>query len=113
MAFLAYVNNAETPTEFEFQYYRSVSTHTESQQGDQVYIYKINSTTGWSVTVRNAFSAVAAGTGLSRSYSNGTVTLALSSPLPSVTSSDNGKVLTVVNGAWAAASLPTYNGGVS
>lgn len=113
MAFLAYVNNAETPTEFEFQYYRSVSTHTESEQGDQVYIYKINSTTGWSVTVRNAFSAVAAGTGLSRSYSNGTVTLSLSSPLPSVTSSDNGKVLTVVNGAWAAASLPTYNGGVS
>lgn len=33
--------------------------------------------------------------------------------LPVVTSSDNNKVLTVVNGAWAAASLPTYNGGVS
>jgi hypothetical protein len=33
--------------------------------------------------------------------------------LPSVTSTDNGKVLTVVNGAWAAASLPIYNGGVS
>lgn len=32
--------------------------------------------------------------------------------LPSVTSSDNGKFLQVVNGAWAAASLPTYNGGV-
>lgn len=32
--------------------------------------------------------------------------------LPSVTSSDNGKFLRVVNGAWAAASLPTYNGGV-
>lgn len=27
--------------------------------------------------------------------------------------SDSGKVLTVVNGAWAAASLPLYNGGVS
>lgn len=36
-----------------------------------------------------------------------------SSGLPTVTSSDNGKVLTVVNGAWAAASLPVYNGGVS
>ena len=33
--------------------------------------------------------------------------------LPSVTSSDNGKVLMVVSGAWAAASLPTYNGEVS
>lgn len=33
--------------------------------------------------------------------------------LPVVTSSDNNKVLTVVNGVWAAASLPIYNGGVS
>lgn len=113
MAFLAYVNDAATPTTFEFQYYRSVSTHTESQQGDQVYIYTITSAGTWSVTVRSAFSAVAAGTGLSRSYSSGTVTLSVDSPLPSVTASDNGKVLTVVNGAWAAASLPTYNGGVS
>ncbi len=30
--------------------------------------------------------------------------------LPTVTSSDNGKVLRVVNGAWAAASLPSANG---
>ena len=110
MAFLAYVNNAETPTTFEFQYYRSVSTHTESQQGDQVYIYTLTSAGTWSVVVRSAFSAVAAGTGLSRSYSSGTVTLSVSAPLPSVTSSDNGKVLTVVNGAWAAASLPIYDG---
>ena len=32
------------------------------------------------------------------------------SGLPSVTSSDNGKVLQVVNGAWAAASLPSASG---
>lgn len=31
--------------------------------------------------------------------------------LPAVTSSDDGKVLRVVNGAWAAASLPSANGG--
>ena len=36
-----------------------------------------------------------------------------STVLPSVSSSDNGKVLMVVNGVWTKASLPTYNGGVS
>ena len=49
-------------------------------------------------------------------YKNGAIRLwtnaASNSSLPSVAASDNGKVLTVVNGAWAAASLPTYNGGV-
>lgn len=114
MAFLAYVNNSTTPTEFEFQYYRSVSTHSDSQQGDQVYVYKLNSSTGWSVTTREAYTKITTGTGLSKSYSNGTLTLSYSgSSLPSVTSSDNSKVLTVVNGAWAAASLPVYNGSVT
>jgi hypothetical protein len=50
-------------------------------------------------------------------YKDGAIRLwtnaASNSSLPSVTTSDNGKVLTVVNGAWAAASLPTYNGSVS
>lgn len=36
-----------------------------------------------------------------------------SAALPSVTAADNGKILRVVGGAWAAASLPVYNGGVS
>lgn len=40
----------------------------------------------------------------------GAVTVAT---LPSVTSADNGKVLMVVSGVWAAANLPVYNGGVS
>ena len=75
LAFMAYVNNATTPTEVEFQYYRSVSTHTASQQGDQVYVYKLNKTNGWTVTVREASVKVAAGTGLGGTYSNGTMTL--------------------------------------
>jgi len=34
----------------------------------------------------------------------------VSGGLPAVTSADNGKVLQVVNGAWAAASIPSANG---
>lgn len=75
MAFLAYVNNEATPTEFEFQYYRSVATHTDAQQGDQVYVYKINSAGTWSVTVREAYTKVKAGTNMTSSYSSGAITL--------------------------------------
>ena len=77
LAFLAYVNNETTPTEFEFQYYRSVATHSDSQQGDQVYVYKQNKNTGWSVLVRSAFTKIVAGTGLQSSYSNGVLTISL------------------------------------
>lgn len=102
MAFMAYVNNATNPTEVEFQYYRSVSSHTDSQQGDQVYVYKLNKSSGWNVIVRSAFSKVVAGTGLSSSYSNGVITLKNEITLPTVTSTDNGKILMVKDGAWAA-----------
>ena len=79
MAFMAYVNS-NPPTNVEFQYYRSVSSHSASQQGDQVYIYKLDKTSGWSVTVREAMSKIAAGTGLSSSYSSGTITLSSTIP---------------------------------
>lgn len=79
MAFMAYVNNETNPTEIEFQYYRSVATHTASQLGDQVYVYKLNKTNGWSVTVREAGPKIVAGTGISLSYSNGTLTISLAS----------------------------------
>lgn len=54
MAFMAYVNNATTPTEVEFQYYRSMSSHNASAMGDQVFVYKLNKNNGWSVTTRDA-----------------------------------------------------------
>lgn len=111
MAFMAYVNNAN-PTNVEFQYYRSVATHSDSQQGDQVYVYKLDKNSGWSVLARNAFTKIVAGTGLSSTYSSGTLTLKSSggSGLPAVTTADNGKILQVVNGAWAAAQLPSASG---
>ena len=72
LAFMAYVNNATTPTEVEFQYYRSVSSHTNTQQGDQVYVYKLNKSTGWSVTTREAYTKMVVNNGITSSYTTGT-----------------------------------------
>ena len=77
LAFMAYVNNATTPTEVEFQYYRSVNSHSDSQQGDQVYVYKLTSSGTWTVTVRNTFTKIVAGSGLSSTWANGVLTLNL------------------------------------
>lgn len=111
LAFMAYVNNATTPTEVEFQYYRSVSTHTASQQGDQVYVYKLNKTNGWSVTVREASVKVVAGTGLGGTYSNGTMTLTGPTKVSDLTN-DSGFISTETDPtvpSWAKQSTkPTY-----
>lgn len=82
LAFMAYVNVADNPTEVEFQYYRSVSSHSNNQQGDQVYVYKLNKTGGWSVTVRECYTKVVAGTGLTGNWASGAITLGLSSSIP-------------------------------
>lgn len=85
MAFMAYVN-ANPPTNVEFQYYRSVNSHSATQQGDQVYVYKLDKSAGWTVTVRENYTKIAAGTGLSSSYSSGTLTLNNSQVIPTKTS---------------------------
>lgn len=77
LAFMAYVNNETNPTNVEFQYYRSVNTHSDSQQGDQVCVYKLDKTAGWTVTVRNAFTKIDVGAGLTKSYQNGVLTISL------------------------------------
>ena len=113
LAFMAYVNNATTPTNVEFQYYRSVNTHTESQQGDQVYVYKLDKTAGWSVTAREASVKVVAGTGLSGTYSNGTMTLTGPTNISAFTN-DSGYITSYTETdptvpSWAkASSKPTY-----
>ena len=108
LAFMAYVNNDSSPTEVEFQYYRSVSSHSDSQQGDQVYVYKLNKTNGWSVTVREAYSKIVNGTGISKSYSSGTITLGLdttrtasSSQTGLMSSTDKDKLDGIATGAEA------------
>jgi len=104
MAFMAYVNDASSPTNVEFQYYRSMNSHSATAMGDEVYIYKLTNASGgtWSVTTRPASIKeikMATGSAGSVSWSSNVVTL--DSGLPAVTASDDGKILKVVNGAWA------------
>lgn len=81
-AFMAYVNNAENPTEVEFQYVRSVSSKTSSQPVDQVFVYKLTNASGgtWTVQSMNMAPKLAAGTNASVSYSNGTYTVSATQP---------------------------------
>lgn len=81
-AFMAYVNNAENPTEVEFQYVRSVSSKTASQPVDQVYVYKLTSANGgtWTVQTRDMGPKLAQGTNTTVSYSNGTYTISATQP---------------------------------
>lgn len=79
-AFMAYVNNATNPTSVEFQYVRSVSSKTDSQQCDQVFVYTLTNASGgtWSVASRNMAPKIVAGTGMTSTFSNGanaTITL--------------------------------------
>ena len=115
LAFMAYVN-ALTPTNVEFQYYRSVNSHSASQQGDQMYVYKLTSSGDWTVTVRESYTKIVAGTNLSSSYSNGVMTLTgnyssfsgatsgangATGLVPAPTTSDVAKFL-CGNGGWQA-----------
>ena len=89
-AFMAYVNNAENPTEVEFQYVRSVSSKTSSQPVDQVFVYKLTSASGgtWTVETRNMGPKLAQGTNTTVSYSNGTYTISATQPTVPTKTSD-------------------------
>lgn len=109
MAFMAFVNNAENPTEVEFQYYRSTNptARTINSFNDQVYVYKLESKNGgtWSVTAREAGMkslALATGNAGSVAYDKNTGIVTLDTNLPAVTAADDGKILKVVNGIWTA-----------
>ena len=89
-AFMAYVNNAENPTEVEFQYVRSVGTKTASQPVDQVFVYKLTSANGgtWTVQTRDMGPKLAQGTNTTVSYSNGTYTISATQPTVPTKTSD-------------------------
>ena len=72
-AFMAYVNNETNPTSVEFQYVRSVSSKTDSQQGDQVFVYTLKNTSGgqWSVASRNMSPKINVSAPITKTFSNG------------------------------------------
>lgn len=89
-AFMAYVDNADSPTEVEFQYVRSVSSKTSSQPVDQVFVYKLTSASGgtWTVQTRDMAPKLAQGTNTTVSYSNGTYTISATQPTVPTKTSD-------------------------
>lgn len=119
-AFMAYVNNATSPTNVEFQYVRSQSSKTDSQQCDQVFVYKLTNASGgtWSVESRDMATKINVNSTLTKTYSSGanaSVTLgakamtgATSSAagtagiVPAPAAGDEGKFLKG-DGTWAAA----------
>ena len=120
MAFMAYVSDATNPTNVEFQYYRSVNSHSATQQGDQTYVYKLDKTAGWTVTVRENYTKIVAGTNMGSSYSSGTLTLNFNGTIPTTaadvgaiaapSSPTSGDVLAYNGTAWVA---QTPSGGMS
>ena len=91
MAFMAYVNSA-TPTEVEFQYYRSRNDHnTAANQLDQVFVYKLTSASWWTwtVTERNTAAKAVAWTWISLTFGSGNMVIA------------NTWVTSVNNNTWA------------
>lgn len=77
LAFMAYINNPviTSATEVEFQYYRSLATKSASQQWDQVFVYKLNKTSWWSVQIRECATKIAAWTNMTANYNNWVLTL--------------------------------------
>lgn len=120
LAFMAYVNNATSPTEVEFQYYRSVSSHTDSQQGDQVYVYKLTSGNAWTVTVREAYTKINVSGGISKTYTSGTNASVSLSHSNSVTAKGTQALYPItydaqghITGSGTAVTIPTIPTNVS
>ena len=126
LAFMAYRN----ATGVEFQYVRSISTHDATNQGDQVFVYKLDSTNTWTTTTREMVLQAQAGNGVTRTVSTstgaGTITWAVkagsgvtvdsngvsvTNPVPSYDSSDADKVLGVVTDGVTTALQWVQGGG--
>ena len=83
---------------------------TGNLQATQLNGVTIGSSPKFTDTTYESKSAASGGTAVSLVTTGEKYTWNNKSTLPAVTSSDNGKVLRVVSGAWAAASLPSASG---
>lgn len=99
MAFMAYVNSA-TPTEVEFQYYRSRDSHnTAANQLDQVFVYKLTSASWWTwtVTERNTWAKAVAWTWISLWWGSGNMTISADTTVLATQTDLNSKQDTLVS----------------
>ena len=100
MAFMAYLNNPTTPTEVEFQYYRSRSDHnTAANQLDQVFVYKLTSASWWTwtVTERNTWAKAVAWTWISLWWGSGNMTISADTTVLATQTDLNSKQDTLVS----------------
>lgn len=127
MAFMAFVSiNSTTllPTEVEFQYYRSRSSHsTAATVLDEVYIYKLTSNWTWTVTQRDTAAKPIAWTWIWLTYNSSGMTISADTTVLATKTDLNSKQDTLVSWTniktinnesllWSwniTISAPTYN----
>jgi len=138
LAHLAFVNDSSDVTKknAEFWFSRSIGTHTAAQQGDQIIVYKLQANGNvWTTATREIVLSAQAGDGITRTVTtaegagtiewsvkpaaNGGITVdangvSVTNPIPSVTSSDDSKVLKATySGGVGSYSWETESGGGS
>lgn len=112
LAFMAYVNNANNPTEVEFQYYRSRSDHNSAaNQLDEVYVYKLTSNWTWTVTQRNTWAKAVAWTWISLWWGSGNMTISADTTTLATKTDLNSKQDTLVS--WTNIQIDTTTNTIS
>lgn len=104
MAFLAYIGSSNV----EFQYYRSLSNHSASNQTDEVYVYTVSSS-GWTTTTRLAGIKYIAGTNMSQSYNSSNSTLTFNATMPTVDQTYDGTSVNAQSGTAVAGAIAGVN----
>ena len=98
MAFMAYTAWQWTPTEVEFQYYRSRSSHSTAATAlDEVYVYKLTSNWTWSVTQRDTAAKPLAWTWIWLTYNASGMTISADTTVLATQTDLNSKQDTLVS----------------